>query len=869
MRAIVDRYWRGSVAIGLLVLSGALTPLSCGASAPMVLYDRSPDAGADAAVDRPASVGDVADGTTGVDAAGDHSAPTGATCAGSGDCAGGHCFDGVCCDQDCAEACHSCALPGSVGTCLLVDVGSDPRNDCVDQGSPSCGNDGTCDGNGACRKYPTGIVCKPPSCAGSTLTLAFRCAGGACSPTSGQPCDPYVCGTAASCGNTCTKDQDCTPPNACANGVCGKPPLGGACAHNEDCNSGICQQNVCCSTTCTGPCRSCALKGSEGSCTNIPERQDPLDQCSDTGAASCGTDGSCDGAGACHTYQRGTTCRAAAGVCDLAETCAGGGVACPADGFTVGTICRASTGLCDLAETCSGGGPTCPADGFVPGGTICRAAAGSCDSPERCAGNGPACPPDVLVAAGTTCRASGGMCDLAETCSGGAAACPPDVFMAAGTSCRASAGICDLPESCSGAAAACPPDALVPAGTLCRGPVDLCDAAESCDGSTAACPPDLPSPARTTCRAIAGSCDVAETCDGTSMACPPDAFMAAGTTCRAVAGVCDLAESCSGGGPACPPDAVLGAGVPCRPSLGGCDAVEVCDGALGVCPPDLPALPPVAPNLAVTRGNTQAILTWPAVPGAIRYTVKRGMSAAGPFTTLGTTPATIFTSTGLTNGVLAFFVVSATSSLDSVCVSADSPVVAVIPNPCPGIYCDDFEADTLGTQANGWLRIGGSAGDWSVVDDGSQFFAQNGAVSATLRAAFASGAPGAPWSGPISVSADVKITAMGLTGPAAAMVCPRFIDLSNFYCMALGPGGIQIQTRVNGNALNSAIFSQSINTGSVNQVKLSLNAAGQLSVTLNSSVRGTLTPPPLPNGFAAVATTSLEAEFDTVVVTQP
>jgi hypothetical protein len=194
--------------------------------------------------------------------------------------------------------------------------------------------------------------------------------------------------------------------------------------------------------------------------------------------------------------------------------------------------------------------------------------------------------------------------------------------------------------------------------------------------------------------------------------------------------------------------------------------------------------------------------------------------------------------------------------------------VAVIPSACPGVYCDDFEADTLGTQANGWTRVGGSAGDWAVTAAGTKFFSQVGATSSTFRAAFSSGAPGAPWSGATSVSADVQLNALGISGQAA-LLCVRFVDLSNFYCAALSPTGIQIQTKVGGNTNNSALFAQSINPGSIQQVKLSLSAAGVLSVTLNSSVRGTLTPPALGSGFVAVATTSVEASFDTIVVSQP
>ena len=83
-----------------------------------------------------------------------------------------------------------------------AEVGTDPRNECDDQGIASCGSDGVCDGAGACRRYPAGVICKQPSCTGSTMTLAYRCDGaGACLPTSGQPCDPFVCGASCGCGS--------------------------------------------------------------------------------------------------------------------------------------------------------------------------------------------------------------------------------------------------------------------------------------------------------------------------------------------------------------------------------------------------------------------------------------------------------------------------------------------------------------------------------------------------------------------------------------------------------------------------------------------------------------------------------------------
>ena len=76
------------------------------------------------------------------------------------------------------------------------------------------------------------------------------------------------------------------------------------------CASGLCQQGVCCASTCSGTCASCALTGTLGTCTNIPAGTDPLNACTDATAATCGTDGTCDGSGKCRLYAAGTVCAA-------------------------------------------------------------------------------------------------------------------------------------------------------------------------------------------------------------------------------------------------------------------------------------------------------------------------------------------------------------------------------------------------------------------------------------------------------------------------------------------------------------------------------------------------------------------------------
>jgi hypothetical protein len=45
-----------------------------------------------------------------------------------------------------------------------------------------------------------------------------------------------------------------------------------------------------------------------GTCASVPAGSDPQGQCDDQTAATCGTDGTCNGGGACRKYAAGTTC---------------------------------------------------------------------------------------------------------------------------------------------------------------------------------------------------------------------------------------------------------------------------------------------------------------------------------------------------------------------------------------------------------------------------------------------------------------------------------------------------------------------------------------------------------------------------------
>jgi hypothetical protein len=115
---------------------------------------------------------------------------------------------------------------------------------------------------------------------------------------------------------------------------------GAACAAADQCASGFCVDGFCCDTACSGLCQACsnAVKGAgaDGTCGYVVAGGDARGQCVDQGAASCGTDGACDGAGACQEYASGTVCVPAscdnegairlASTCDGAGTCTAGGV---------------------------------------------------------------------------------------------------------------------------------------------------------------------------------------------------------------------------------------------------------------------------------------------------------------------------------------------------------------------------------------------------------------------------------------------------------------------------------------------------------------------------------------------------------------
>lgn len=167
------------------------------------------------------------------DAAVDAPAPTpdafvplavGVACSANADCASGNCADGVCCSGPCT-ACNACiqTLTGKAdGTCAPISSGQDPHNTCTDEtASKPCGNDGACDGAGACRKVSNSKICTPASCSADkqTFTPAATCDGaGTCPAAKAQDCGAFQCASTG-CLKACATQADCDTTSYCDTGT--------------------------------------------------------------------------------------------------------------------------------------------------------------------------------------------------------------------------------------------------------------------------------------------------------------------------------------------------------------------------------------------------------------------------------------------------------------------------------------------------------------------------------------------------------------------------------------------------------------------------------------------------------------------------
>jgi len=298
-----------------------------------------------------------------------------AVCKKNSDCLSGHCSDGLCCKSACKGTCKSCAVSGSLGSCVNIPLGKPDL-----EASVLCSGNNVCDGLGGC-KLALGKSCNADG----------DCASGSCSD--GYCCDSACTVACKSCGlpgkqGTCSNIgallPDNAPSGACAGnnacdgqGQCLKAP-GQPCFLHTQCATGSCKHGVCCTTSCDQKCKTCALSGSAGKCMDVPANSDPN--------KDCPANYTCDGAGSCKK-KAGQTCTSGAG-------CVSGHCV---DGYCCDSACTAtckSCGLTGKAGTCSN----------LPAGTPDLSKTGGCSGTKSCDGAG-----NCKLANGQSC-VSGAKC---------------------------------------------------------------------------------------------------------------------------------------------------------------------------------------------------------------------------------------------------------------------------------------------------------------------------------------------------------------------------------------------------------------------------------------------------------------------------
>jgi hypothetical protein len=284
----------------------------------------------------------------------------GQPCADGRECASTYCADSVCCSSSCVGTCRACNIKGSLGACTAIPAGQAASgSECQATDPAMCGVNGKCDGNGGCQKHTIGTTCKPAACdtVGGSLISSSQCDGeGNCVAGQTISCDPFICDSSAKrCYTICMGNSQCMPGRACnAQSTCGKKPNGAACAGATECFTGSCVDGICCNIACAGSCVSCSQPGKEGLCSPLPAGVvDPRGICRDTGVATCGTNGLCNGLAGCQHYAAGLVCsprrcgtqpgqEIAARTCDGNGTCGGGATSTCAANFA----CNPATGAC-------------------------------------------------------------------------------------------------------------------------------------------------------------------------------------------------------------------------------------------------------------------------------------------------------------------------------------------------------------------------------------------------------------------------------------------------------------------------------------------------------------------------------------------
>jgi MYXO-CTERM domain-containing protein len=372
--------------------------------------------------------------------------PNGTACALAGECQSGFCADGVCCSSACSGLCNSCKAvdqaSGTDGVCGPIKAGVDPANECKDDGSPSCQNNGFCDGAGACQQYPVSAGCTPQPCSSGSQCTSGQCQDGICCDTACGTCQACTAakkgfGADGVCENV-TADSD--PDNECDEG----PNFPTSCLADGMCNgSGACRvfakDTVSCGNTqCSGGSAQGLLCNGAGQCLTATTSCEPYVCSGGSCVQNCATDNDCIATAFCTSQSTCLSKLTTGSACSAGKECQSGYCV---DGICCGEPCGGQCEACNVAPnegTCVpvtgapvGSRPQCVGEGEC---------GGACDGVNRTAcavpPSGQACgAPSCTVAEATFSECDGKGACVAETTSCSPFACGTDACL---DSCSAS-----------------------------------------------------------------------------------------------------------------------------------------------------------------------------------------------------------------------------------------------------------------------------------------------------------------------------------------------------------------------------------------------------------------------------------------------
>jgi len=146
------------------------------------------------------------------------------------------------------------------------------------------------------------------------------------------------------------------------------------------------------------------------------------------------------------------------------------------------------------------------------------------------------------------------------------------------------------------------------------------------------------------------------------------------------------------------------------------------------------------PEIQITPGNTQLALAWTPVNGATSYTVMRSLTSGSGYGVVGTAAGAAFTDTGLTNGTLYYYTISAVNGSGQ---PASFPAVSAMPLPprASGTWTaagTGYWSD--GNNWQGWVVAGGTDATATFSQAAGATVTQNSVGLALGNFTFSSGA---------------------------------------------------------------------------------------------------------------------------------